>query len=135
MVYKEKKNMSYACLKSETQNPRYGFRFRVMPYISYKHSHMKKLFRWQSPISITKKVNFFLKILEVLRLQNHYRFLRRDLSLNAPVIAALVTSSITTVVITPATLSLPPKNMRRTAGYNRKHGAANVTRVPPKYIS
>jgi hypothetical protein len=54
MVYKGRKNMSYACLKSESQNPRYGFRFRVMFYISYKPSYMKKSF-----ISKTKKVRFF----------------------------------------------------------------------------
>ena len=54
MVYKEQKNMLYVCLKSETQNPRYGFRFRVTSYISYKPSYMKKSF-----ISKTKKVKFF----------------------------------------------------------------------------
>ena len=59
MVFKGQKNMSFACLKSETQNPRYGFRFRVTCYISYKPSYMKKSFRWQSPISKTKKVRFF----------------------------------------------------------------------------
>ena len=50
MVYQEQKNMSYACLKSETQNPRYGFRFRVTSYISYNPTDIKKSF-----ISKTKK--------------------------------------------------------------------------------
>ena len=54
MLYRELKNMLYACTKSETQNPRYGFRFRVTSYISYKPSYMKKSF-----ISKTKKVRFF----------------------------------------------------------------------------
>ena len=54
MVFKGQKNMLYACLKSETQNPRYGFRFRVTSYISYKPTDMKKSF-----ISKTKNVRFF----------------------------------------------------------------------------
>ena len=54
MRYKGQKNMSCACLKYKTQNPRYGFRFRVTSYISYKPTDMKKSF-----ISKTKKVRFF----------------------------------------------------------------------------
>lgn len=57
MVYQEQKNMSYACLKSETQNPRYGFRFRVTSYISYNPTDIKKSF-----ISKTKIVRFFPQI-------------------------------------------------------------------------
>ena len=73
MSYRELKNMLYACLKSETQNPRYGFRFRVTPYISYKPSYMKKSF-----ISKTKKKYFSQEILEPQSLISFKQFLIQE---------------------------------------------------------
>ena len=46
-----------------------------------------------------------------------------------------MTSSVTTVVTTAATLSLPPKNRNRIMGYKNKHGAKNRIKKIPDVLS